>query len=362
MGRTRTRECDRVYAAVDSLAQSGSGESLRIEGIRERLRLQGIEDLGAGMNYLRRALHDAITRGEVVQRGHTYAFGGSHSTVNPLTNDEMSMDGMVSPEVDPTFVLPASVQAYLPVAQERLLRGEHMRFRVTGPTGSGKTESGLQFAAALGLDAIVIDCSIIREPRDFFGSRTVRDGRVVWVDSQFARAVAKGGCMIVLDEVNRCSDLVANALLPLLDRRQATLIEERGSVLRAGPGIVWWATQNEGMEYTGTGSIDRAVRDRFQRVIECGYLPARDECKLLRDRTGVDPSVAASLVEVASRTRSEAGALGTVSAPLSTRQLLAAAEDYRDGGASTLTATIANAYPAGDERSVIAALLSGKFA
>lgn len=362
MGRTRTRECDRVYAAIDSLAQNGAGESLRIGEIKDRLRSQGVGELGAGENYLRRALHDAISRGEVTQCGYTYTFGGSRSTVEPVANDEVTMDGMVAPEVDPTFVLPAAVQAYLPVAQERLLRGEHMRFRVTGPTGSGKTESGLQFAAALGLEAIVIDCSIIREPRDFFGSRTVRDGRVVWVDSQFARAVARGGCMIVLDEVNRCSDLVANALLPLLDRRQATLIEERGSVLKAGPGIVWWATQNEGMEYTGTGSVDRAVRDRFQRVIECGYLPARDECKLLRDRTGVDAAVAAALVEVASRTRSDSGSLGSVSSPLSTRQLLAAAEDYRDGGSPTLTATIANAYPAGDERSVIAALLSGKFA
>lgn len=373
MPRPRSAAFMSVINALEECKQDFDGRMFTLDDLRSSLRSK-VSTFGAGDNFLRRAVQESVMRGEIKPTSPgTFRFLGSVvSSESPEETEEeddsiiSDDDAMFTPKVDSTFKMPQVLSEYLPAIQKRLERGEHQKFKVTGPAGCGKTEGGIQVAAQLGLDVLIVDCSIIREPRDFFGSRTVRDGKVVWVDSQFSRAVAKGNCMIILDEVNRCSDLVGNALLPLLDSRKATLIEERGSVLRSGSGIVWWATANEGSEYTGTGAMDRAVSDRFQRVVEFTYLPKEDEIELLINRTGVSKSHAEDLVEVAAKTRASVNSLsGSVNRAISTRQLLTAAEDLRDIGYKSLQYTLTNSFEAAggadSERSVVANMLVGRF-
>lgn len=272
----------------------------------------------------------------------------------------------MTPAADPTFRMSTTLRGYFGQIAAAAQGGSIEGLRFVGPAGCGKTEAGLQLAAMAGFDAFVIDCSIVREPRDWFGSRTVRGGSIAWQDSQFVRAVTRGNTVIVLDEANRASLTVGNALLPLLDRRRATLVEERGSVVRVAPGTVFVATMNEGAAYTGTGPMDAALRDRFPRVVEFTYLPAAEEAALLVARTGIDTVTAARLVEIASKTRAAGpGGVAPFSTVLSTRQLLAAAADYRLSGPGSLTYTVANLYPAEggneSERASVTALLVGKF-
>lgn len=256
------------------------------------------------------------------------------------------------------------LNAYLPVIRAGLRAGpgaEPLAIRLAGPTGSGKTEAAAWLADALGATLLTVDCSVVREPRDLLGSVIYDGSRTRWDDSPFAAGIQRGHGVVLLDELNRASEAVANALLPLLDRRGATIIQERGAPIVAGPGLVWLATTNIGAEYSGTYGLDRAIRDRFSRTIELAYLRPAEEADLLSERTGLDHARAVDLVQVASATR-EADSRWTHA--LSTRALLAAASDLASGGPDTLAATVLAQYSGeggtGSDRAAMRALLVGR--
>ena len=380
MPPTRSAANLAVIDALDRLAASlDPTTTVTLPALRDSLAAQGITDFGAEDNYLRRAVRSMVERGAARPVGSgCFRFAGTVATapapstsIAPVTpaaepGEAHALDSLLTPAADPTFRMPATLRGYFGQIAAAAQGGSIEGLRFVGPAGCGKTEAALQLAAMAGFDAFVIDCSIVREPRDWFGSRTVKGGAIAWQDSQFVRAVTRGNTVVILDEANRASLTVGNALLPLLDRRRATLVEERGSVVRVAPGTVFVATMNEGAAYTGTGPMDAALRDRFPRVVEMTYLAPADEARLLVDRTGIDTPTAARLVEIAGKTRAiGAGGVSPFSTVLSTRQLLAAAADYRLSGPGSLTYTVANLYPAEggteSERAAVTALLVGKF-
>lgn len=254
--------------------------------------------------------------------------------------------------------------AYLPVIRAGLRAGpgaEPLAIRLAGPTGSGKTEAASWLAGQIGASLLTVDCSVVREPRDLLGS-VIYDGHMTrWEDSPFASGIQRGGCVVLLDELNRASEAVANALLPLLDRRGSTVVQERGAPIVAGPGLVWLCTTNVGAEYTGTYGLDRAIRDRFARTIELQYLKPAAEALLITERTGLDHARAVDLVTVAGATRERDGRWPHA---LSTRALLAAASDLASGGPETLHATVLANFSeeggSGSDRAAMMALLVGR--
>jgi nitric oxide reductase NorQ protein len=172
--------------------------------------------------------------------------------------------------------------------------------------------------------------------------------------------------VILLDELNRANPNLLNTLMPILDDRRFTYLEERGDKIIVGPGTVFFASMNEGASYTGTSTLDRAIRDRFPRHVELTYLGEKDETQLVQRRTGVSKDIAARLVQTANKIRQDAtGLSATLTESLSTRQLLAAAHDFAIGGVETLTFTIINHFsPDGDdesERAKVQSLIQGKF-
>jgi nitric oxide reductase NorQ protein len=383
MPPTRSAANLAVIDALDRLAVSlDPSTTVTIPALRDSLAAQGITDFGAEDNYLRRAVRSMVEKGSARSVGSgCFRFAGSVASVPaPAASSDPapaavaaptdpteahSLDSLLSPSIDPTFRMSSTLRGYFGQIAAAAQGGSIEGLRFVGPAGCGKTEAALQLAALAGFDAFVIDCSIVREPRDWFGSRTVKGGSIAWQDSQFVRAVTRGNTVVILDEANRASLTVGNALLPLLDRRRASLVEERGSVVRVAPGTIFVATMNEGAAYTGTGPMDAALRDRFPRVVEMTYLAPADEARLLEARTGVDTVTAQRLVEIAGKTRTSAAGVSAFSVVLSTRQLLAAAADFRLSGPGSLTYTVANLYPAEggteSERAAITALLVGKF-
>ena len=370
-----------VIDALDRLATTlDPAVTVTLDSLRNMLESKGVTDFGAEANYLRRAVRAKVEAGDARAIGSgAFRFIGAAPTSVPVESDSIvetreegrpvdarKPDALLNPSIDPSFNMSAGLRGYFGQIAAAAQGGSIEQLRFVGAAGCGKTEAALQLAAIAGFPAFVQDCSIVREPRDWFGSKTVQNGSISWVDSQFVRAVTRGNTVIILDEANRASLTVGNSLLPLLDRRRATLVEERGSVVNVAPGTIFVATMNEGSAYTGTSAMDAALRDRFPRVIEMTYLPMNDEINLLVQRTGVDSDIARKLVEVAAKTRAVVGgsisAFGTV---LSTRQLLAAAADYRLSGRHSLTYTIANLYSAEggneSERAAITALIMGKF-
>lgn len=370
-----------VIDALDRLATTlDPAVTVTLDSLRSMLESKGVTDFGAEANYLRRAVRAKVEAGDARAIGSgAFRFIGAIPAPVPVESDPISdtpeerrpvdarkPDALLNPTIDPSFNMSAGLRGYFGQIAAAAQGGSIEQMRFVGAAGCGKTEAALQLAAIAGFPAFVQDCSIVREPRDWFGSKTVKDGSISWVDSQFVRAVTRGNTVILLDEANRASLTVGNSLLPLLDRRRQTLVEERGSVVTVAPGTIFVATMNEGSAYTGTSAMDAALRDRFPRVIEMTYLPMSDEVNLLIQRTGVDSDIAKKLVEIAGKTRAVVGgsisAFGTV---LSTRQLLAAAADYRLSGRHSLTYTIANLYSSEggneSERAAITALIMGKF-
>lgn len=352
----RTVSKNRVYVG-EHLRQMPEG-IYNIPDLIEAVKAQGLST-GSGGRFIHEEMKTMVEerKATLISRG-LFKFGGVIAAAP-------SMEPPETPDIDPDFQMSSQLEGYVSYLQQSLASGNHEHFRVIGPKGTGKTEGGMQLAARLGLPCLVMDCSIIREPRDFFGMRDVSNGRTYWTDGAFTSAVESGNCVIVLDEINRASDMVGNALLPLLDRRRATLVQERGNKVVCGPGILWWATANIGSQYSGTNALDAALADRFGRVVEVDYLKPAQEVKLLVSRTGVSEAYATALVEVAHKTRVTTGGISAFSTPISTRQLLAAAHDLRHIGVSTLGLTIGNLFNTeGDsdsERSTIMNMLVGKF-
>jgi hypothetical protein len=369
---------DRLRLAIDDHVP---GERLTLD----ELRSDYFHDLplGAADNYLLRAVREAVADGRLtreasgVWRRPTSAQILTGRYIDPPSAPEAPApeaaqahlditppapapaEAEAPPAVDPTYRLPATVSAYLDHWSAVIRDGGRIAARATGPAGCGKTEAGVQIAAALGLPVVTMDCSLVRDAVEWFGGRTLSGGSVAWEDSSFARRLQAGRVVVVLDEVNRAAPEVANALLPLLDRRGRASIADRPTPLQAGPSILWWATCNVGAEYTGTGRLDRALDDRLSRTFEFSPLPERDEATLLVERTGIDEDSALRLAAVSAASRR-----ANLSRPLSTRALLAAAEDLQAGGPRSLAATVLAAYsPDGgtsSERATVASLLTGQ--
>jgi len=284
------------------------------------------------------------------------------------TVDEEAM--FVVPKRDPHFVMSEGVKKLLKTVEEDS-QIKPQNVRLTGPAGCGKTSLAAEFAAMYNRPLIVMDSPLIREPKDWYGHKTVRkegeETTIEWVDSTFSKFIRTERAVIVLDEINRVSPLVANALLPLLDHRRASFCQDANKLYSVAKGVVFFATTNEGREFTGTIAMDAANRDRLGTVVEVDYLPEEKETELLHNRTKLDVGTCLKLCQVASvvRKKVKADNADSFSHAISTRMLQNAAEKIVRGGLTTLNFTLLNHYSnaGGDksERSALMQLLMGKF-
>lgn len=256
------------------------------------------------------------------------------------------VDGYIYPTIDPTFVVsPETEQLFKAVAHLSKEDDHPPHILMVGPQGCGKTETASQFAARLNLPLLKINCSLVREARDWFGYKTATGGTVSWIKSQFAEAVANGNVVILLDEITRATPAVLNSLLPLLDHTKQSFIEEVKEVLKVGENTFFFATANIGAKFVGTfGRIDSALMDRFAIKIPVKYLTADLEKKLLVSRTGIDPLIAERLVKVANMVRKENELGGKLTETLSTRNLLDASKMFKLIGKSSLDYTIVSLF------------------
>ena len=214
-----------------------------------------------------------------------------------------------------------------------------------------------------------MDCANVREPRDWFGYRTFDPvtKNIVWHESLFVKLIEIPHSVIVLDELNRVSPLVINTLIPLLDHRRSTYLEEAGKTISCGEGVTFWAPINEGSQFTGTIALDEAISDRFGLVMECKFLPSIEEKLVLHKKTGLEASVCEKLVDVANQVRVKAqmDSADSYSKPISTRMLENAARAFKKQGAKSLQFTLLNHYSSAggqtSERNNLRTLLVGKF-
>lgn len=274
--------------------------------------------------------------------------------------------GVFVPEINDTYYITPDI-ASLFKRVNKLSESKTQKILLRGPHGAGKTEMAMQFAARVKKPMLIMDCANLKEPRDWFGYKTIEGGEVVWHESQFDKVLSAGNHVILLDEANRVHPSIMNTLLPILDGRGFTYLEEKGGCITVGKGTVFFATMNEGAAYTGTTSTDIALRDRLgQRIVEVTYLPKEKEVDVLIARTGIAEKAAKALVDIANQIRKKSTGIGSsFSDGFSTRQLIACAEDFVVDGVESLTFTMTNLFSAdggtNSERAAVLQLIQGKF-
>jgi MoxR-like ATPase len=183
---------------------------------------------------------------------------------------------------------------------------------MSGDTGAGKTMATMAYAASRELPFYSIPNNIAIEPSQLFG-KIVPDetGETIgrWQDGPVTHMVKNGGVLLI-DEVNFLPPRVATVLFSLLDgRREITLLEHNGEVIKAHPDLLIVAGMNP--DYLGTSDLNAAFRNRFEMQLSWGYDP-RVESKLV---------ISSNLLNLARNMRKNQ-IDGTIVTPTSTNMLM----------------------------------------
>lgn len=254
--------------------------------------------------------------------------------LTPVPTATAGLSGFKMKEVDRAIFTPiADPHFYIDPRHEEFLDSIEAMSRVspvnvvfTGPQGCGKTELAISLAARNERPCLVMNCSTIRETKDWFGFRDAKNGSVFWHQSDFVRAVTTGNCVVILDEFNRLHTTLHNSLYPLLDARRTTWVEDLDEVVQVGPGTIFVAVMNVGYAFTGTHTLDAAMNDRFTYRLDLDFQKMEVEAKIIHNKTGILPELASKLAQFGRDIRKKAsGTTATLQSAVSTRQLLAAA-------------------------------------
>jgi len=210
-------------------------------------------------------------------------------------------------------------------AASRADRGEQVNVLVRGPKGCGKTTLARVFAARWARPFYEVHCGAFVDAEQWFGKDRLNGGETWYRKARFIHAVETPGCVVLLDEINRAHPEVLNAILGLLDWRRSMWSDDLTYEVGVAPGVVFFATINEGEEFYGVNPLDAAIRDRFPRTVRLDYPPRREEADILRAH-GLSLRLSEKLTDFAHTLR-KAGRPVHVS----TRQLLVAAEEICEG-------------------------------
>lgn len=175
---------------------------------------------------------------------------------------------------------------------------------VIGPSGNGKTTLAKMFAREHSMDFLKVNCSVIRDPEEWFGYREAKDGSTIFVPTEFTTMVQRGNTVVLLDEINRLEPYLHNSLMPLLDETRETSIH--GEHITVGPNVIFFCTMNVGAGFVGTFLLDSAVKNRMDATIMMPKLSIDREIQLLVERTGIDNGMAKTIVNKLERIRNAA--------------------------------------------------------
>ena len=214
-------------------------------------------------------------------------------------------------------------------------RGRNML--LTGPTGTGKSQTAIAVAKALGRELFYVNLGATQDPRGTLIGNThfSKDAGTFFNESAFVKAIKTPNTVILLDEVSRAHPEAWNILMTVLDpgQRYIRLDEAVGSpTIKVAEGVSFVGTANLGAEYTAVRVMDRALLDRFT-IAEIPYLTQEQETSLIEKiYPGIENTHAANLAEIAALTRQElATEAPQISTMISTRSVIEMAGLMVDG-------------------------------
>ena len=205
-------------------------------------------------------------------------------------------------------------------------RGANML--LTGPTGTGKSQTAIAVAKAMGRELFYINLGATQDPRGTLIGNThfSKDAGTFFNESAFVKALKTPNTVILLDEVSRAHPEAWNILMTVLDpgQRYIRLDEAVGApTIKVAEGVSFIGTANLGAEYTAVRVMDRALIDRFT-IAEIPYLTEAQETSLLQKvYPDMEVSDAENLAEIAKLTRDEIQSdLPQISTMISTRSVI----------------------------------------
>ena len=191
-------------------------------------------------------------------------------------------------------------QRLLNYIDHRVTAGANTNILVTGPSGCGKSELPTQYAAIRGRQLAVVEVGRLSESTQIFGSKSLREGNIVYKPGLFTQAIQTPNCVIHLQELNRPeNDKALNAIFSVLDETfRAVYLDETESLIKVAPGVTFFATINEGYQFIGTMPVDEALENRFAIKMKLGYLPNKIEETILILQGLKDQEVAKQVVKI----------------------------------------------------------------
>lgn len=245
---------------------------------------------------------------------------------------------------------------YVPVGdEEQVFEAAHrqgLSILLKGPTGCGKTRFVEAMAHDLGRPLLTVACHDDLSTADLVGRYLLEGGDTRWVDGPLTAAVRQGA-ICYLDEVVEARQDTTVVLHPLADHRRQLPIERLGVVLDAAPGFGLVVSYNPGYQ-----SVLKDLKDSTRQrmvAIELDFPPPEVEEQVVVREAGVEPGVAAQLVQLGRAIRRvEHAGLREVA---STRVLIAAGRLVAEGLPLRSAARAAVAGPLTDDPLVGAGLV-----
>ncbi len=205
------------------------------------------------------------------------------------------------PRFDPDFFILDEDKANLD-RFEKMSERHPVNILTTGNQGCGKSSLVRQFASLHRRPLATFQVGLLLESGQLFGQTRLKEGETYYREFLFPKAIQTPGCVIHLEEINRSeSPHALNELFSVLSEDRSIWIDELGHV-EVAPQVMFFATMNEGDEFTGTESLDAALRDRFYRI-HLEYLPHSVEKEVLMRKTNLDESKTDNVLKIVNKIR-----------------------------------------------------------
>jgi MoxR-like ATPase len=187
----------------------------------------------------------------------------------------------------------------------RSLNGETIKAHLlaVGPTGCGKSELAKSFFHEVQVPLLRVNLSDGITEDQFIGSRTLRDGEVVFQDGILTMA-AEHGLPLLCDEINAARENILIALNGLMDTGMMVIPDDNNRVVKAKAGFMIIGTMNPPEDYAGVNEMNAATKNRFTYAIPFTYLPRDLEVQVVMSQTGfADEELVGNLVDLANDLR-----------------------------------------------------------
>lgn len=268
--------------------------------------------------------------------------------------DKISLNGQLG--TTKTVDVIGGVPFYKPVAKEVEVFEHAYKNKIPvllkGPTGTGKTRFIEFMAYQLEKELITISCHEETSSTDLIGRYIIKGAETIWIDGPLTKAV-KEGAIIYLDEIAEARPDVVVAIHALTDHRRELFIDKLGETVKAHPDFMLVASFNPGYQ-KGFKELKPSTRQRFV-ALSFNYPTSKTEAEIVETETGIDPTIAKKLVNIANKIRNltELGLTETVS----TRLLVDAAKLIHTGLPKRLSVRVAVVEPLTDDKEITEALV-----